>query len=58
MDPFARHCGQCPILAREYDSWQAMVNATGGVLPGMGTDCDGNCRCHLEMLVGGLWVWM
>jgi hypothetical protein len=56
-DPFADHCHECPIFGaappgRRYDSMDALLRATGGVLPGYGTECDGNCRCHLADRTG------
>ncbi len=36
----------------------ALIVFTGGVLPGYGTECDGDCGCHLEILENGQWVWM
>lgn len=48
LDPMARHCSQCPTLAGTYDSMQDLLNATGGILPGVGTECDGRCRCWLD----------
>ena len=61
-DPLARHCRQCIIFGsdppgKEYPSWDAMETFTGGILPGLGTDCDGNCRCHLEVVRADSWVW-
>jgi hypothetical protein len=41
-----------------YPSTDSLISVTGGVLPGHGTECDGNCRCHLEKLENGQWVWM
>jgi len=61
-DPAAAHCTECPIYGsdppgREYPSWDAMVSFTGGTLPGMGTECDGYCRCHLETEYAEGWGW-
>ena len=52
LDAHAEHCSECPIFGapapgRRYDSMDALLAFTGGVLPGYGTECDGNCRCHL-----------
>ena len=63
LDILAHHCRQCPIFGadppgKEYPSWGAMLSFTRGILPGLGTDCDGWCRCHLERNVNGVWVWM
>ncbi len=64
-DPLARHCVQCPIFGadppgREYPSWDAMLTVTMGIEPGIGTECNGGCRCHLEQPLGpgGAWVWV
>jgi len=62
LDILARHCKPCPEVGgdppgREYPSMDAMLVYTGDIKPGVGTDCDGWCRCHLERLVGGVWVW-
>jgi hypothetical protein len=48
LDPLARHCRDCPEYAGEYEDINALLAATGGVLPGQGTECDGNCRCWLD----------
>jgi len=63
LDPLARHCPECLQFGdnppgREYPSVQAMHAITGGILPGCGTTCNGRCRCHLERLVDGRWVWV
>jgi len=56
LDPLARHCSTCPPKAREYASWEAMVSESG--VPGDGSDeCDGRCRCGVQILQGGVWVW-
>jgi hypothetical protein len=56
LDPLARHCSTCPPKAKEYLSWAAMV-ATAGI-PGDGSDeCDGRCRCSVQILQDGVWVW-
>lgn len=53
----SKHCSDCLALAKEYDSWGAMISATGGLLPGSPYLRDrGNCRCHLEHEVGGQWT--
>lgn len=56
VDPFAQHCGQCPRFQGQYPDWGTMMAHTGGVLPGMGTDCDGNCRCTVRVQRLGMWV--
>ncbi len=53
LDPLAYHCPECLEFGadppgREYSSMQALLVATGGILPGQGTTCNGNCRCWLE----------
>jgi hypothetical protein len=63
LDILAKHCHECFIFGadppgREYPSWMAMLSVTGGILPGMGTSCDGRCRCHLEKNINGVWVWV
>ncbi|MBN1877460.1 MAG: hypothetical protein JXA33_24775 [Anaerolineae bacterium] len=64
LDPLAHHCHECPIYGadppgREYPSMAALLRFTGGTLPGYGTECDGDCRCHLEELgVDGRWGWI
>jgi hypothetical protein len=60
MDLFAKHCATCPLFDGEYPSWMAMMMRTGGVLPGHGTECDGWCRCHIEIFKAenGLWEIM
>lgn len=47
-DPRAEHCNDCLEFGeQEYGSWDEMLSITGGVYPGGGTECDGNCRCQL-----------
>lgn len=58
LDPLAQHCHECPLYQREYASMGELLNYTGGTLPGYGTTCDGECRCHLEELVDGRWRWV
>jgi hypothetical protein len=64
MNPFAIHCVTCLEFGddppgREYVSWFDMTQVTGGILPGVGTVCDGRCRCHLEAFVEGRgWCWL
>jgi len=58
MDPFAIHCSECPEFAGSYDNLRELLNFTGHILPGQGTECDGYCRCHIEVLRGGMWVWL
>ena len=63
LDPFAKHCSQCPVYGdnppgKEYPSMAELLRFTQGVLPGQGTDCDGNCRCHLEGAAADGWEWL
>lgn len=56
LDPLARHCSTCPPKAKDYPSWDAMVAAAG--VPGDGSDeCDGRCRCSVQILSKGIWQW-
>ena len=56
LDPLAQHCATCPPKAKEYPSWDAMVAEAG--IPGDGSDeCNGRCRCHVEVLDEGIWIW-
>jgi len=50
LDPTAIHCWQCPEFAGIYESMTALLAATGGILPGFGTVCDGRCRCDIVEL--------
>lgn len=50
-DASAIHCGDCLRYGeREYDSFEAMMDITGGISPADGTQCRGNCRCTLEVV--------
>lgn len=56
LDPLAIHCSTCPPKAREYDDWETMVAEAG--IPGDGSDeCDGRCRCGVQILHEGIWIW-
>lgn len=56
LDDMAAHCPTCIRFGeREYSSIQNLLSATAGVLPGNGTECDGYCRCHLEVYQDGTW---
>jgi len=56
LNPLARHCTTCPPKEREYANWDAMVVEAG--VPGDGSDeCDGRCRCGVQILQDGVWVW-
>jgi len=42
-DALAEHCETCMLFGdREYDSIEELLARTGGVLPGQGTECNGN----------------
>jgi len=42
------NCDDCLEFGeRSYDSYDAMLTETGGLAPGIGVQCDGNCRCGL-----------
>jgi hypothetical protein len=63
LDVFAQHCQQCLLYGdnppgKEYPSLAELLRFTQGVLPGHGTDCDGNCRCHLEGVSPDGWGWL
>lgn len=63
LDPVAHHCRECPIYGddppgKEYPSIDPLISVTGGVLPGDGTECDGNCQCRFGRLENGQWVWL
>ncbi|HID24672.1 MAG TPA: hypothetical protein EYP14_20055 [Planctomycetaceae bacterium] len=54
LDPYVKqHCASCLEFAGTYPNMDALLARTAGVLPGAGTDCDGNCRCHLELKIPG-----
>lgn len=56
LDPLAKHCSTCPGKAKVYASWSAMVAEAG--IPGDGSDeCDGRCRCSVQELHEGVWIW-
>lgn len=55
-DPLAKHCQTCLIYgSRDYASLDDLLETTGGILPGQGTECDGNCRCRILSLSSGAW---
>lgn len=57
LDSLAEHCATCLVFGgREYVSMDDLLVTTGGVLPGQGTECSGNCRCWLTAMRGGMWV--
>jgi len=59
LDAGARHCVDCLEFAGEYNNIYALLAATRHILPGQGTKCSGNCRCHLEVEVSsGVWEWL
>jgi len=57
LDPLAEHCPTCARFGGDYPSMDALLAVTRGVLPGYGTECDGNCRCSLLVWTGRAWVW-
>jgi hypothetical protein len=48
LDEGAQHCDDCPEFAGEYESMDELMAATGNRLPGE-VQCNGNCRCSLEV---------
>jgi hypothetical protein len=61
LDARAKHCETClangSVAGKVYDSFDDLLNQTGGALPAWGTRCDGNCRCWLEVQAkSGAWV--
>jgi len=61
-DPLAKHCDDCLNYGddapggRIYDSWDGMMAATGGRLPGQ-VRCSANCRCSVWVeTADGNWV--
>ena len=56
LDAMARHCTTCLVFGdREYANIDDLMSHTGGILPGQGTECDGWCRCHLQVMREGKW---
>lgn len=50
-DPQAQHCDECLEYGdRTYDSYEALLEETGGVTPSSGTTCGDNCHCELQEL--------
>lgn len=48
MEPGANHCASCTEYGNTvYDSYAELLIRTGGITPGSGTQCGGNCRCKL-----------
>lgn len=57
LDALARHCSTCLLFGdRDYIGLADLLATTNGVLPGQGTECDGNCRCWITVLRDGAWV--
>jgi len=53
-DVTAKHCPDCLLFGDvTYQNYNTLMRHTGGILPGNGTTCDGNCRCHLARDDGG-----
>jgi len=57
-DPRAKHCSSCLEFAGAYIHYDAMLVVTGGIVPGVGTICDGNCRCTLLTRSGPEMEWV
>jgi hypothetical protein len=56
-DALAKHCATCLLFGDiTYQSLRELLIHTGGILPGNGTECDGNCRCGIAKDEGGSWV--
>lgn len=54
LDPeVSKHCATCLEYAGEYENYEAMLSRTGGIVPGVGTICNGNCRCSLQFQAPG-----
>ena len=57
LEPTAEHCPDCLRCGdREYPSYDLMLLETGNMAPGIGVQCDGNCRCSLKIQKNGEWV--
>lgn len=57
LDEMARHCSTCLLFGdRDYANIEDLLQFTGGILPGNGTECDGWCRCHLIYMRNGSWT--
>jgi len=56
-DSLAEHCETCLEFGdRQYDSYDALLGETGGVIPADGTLCMGNCRCSLLVQEDQEWI--
>jgi hypothetical protein len=56
-----RSCEACVEFAGEYESYDALLEATGQCVPGyfIGSpfkSCWLNCRCHIELRIDGEWT--
>ncbi len=50
-DQNAKHCYTCLTYGEKiYNSFAEMLDITGGASPADGTECQGNCRCILEVV--------
>lgn len=58
LDPRAEHCTTCPGKAGEYSSWNEMLMMCGGLPADGSDDCHSNCRCRIEVLDEGNWVYV
>jgi len=51
LDPSAKHCHDCPSWGSpegtHYESYEKMLEITGGMAPADGVECGGYCRCGL-----------
>lgn len=52
LDSQAQHCDDCPrfgtVSGTVYDSYEAMLAATGGKEPNIGVQCVPHCRCEVR----------
>lgn len=57
-DLMAQSCNDCMLFGeREYNNMADLLSATGGILPGQGTQCNGHCRCYIRSKSGsGTWI--
>ena len=60
-DPLAKHCPSCIEFGldppgREFESFELMLAITGGIMPGAGTECNGNDRCQLLFMNEGVFA--
>ena len=49
-DPQAAHCEDCLEHGeKKYDGYDELLAQTGQIAPGIGTKCNGNCRCWITV---------